>query len=64
MDLVLKELTGTEWWTFIDDVVIYSDTTEEHAKKLTNVFERFRSANLQFHPEKCFCERHGYILGI
>jgi len=32
MDLVLKNLTGTECWVFIDDVIVYSDTAEEHAK--------------------------------
>jgi len=53
MDLVLKDLMGTELWTFIDDVIIYSDTVEEHAKRLANVFERFRRANLQLQPEKC-----------
>ena len=53
MDLVLKDLTGTELWTFIDDVIIYSDTAEEHAKKLRNVFERFRRPNLQLQTEKC-----------
>ena len=54
MDLVLKDLTGTELLTFIDDVIIYSDTAEEHAKRLGNVFERFRKANLQLQPAKCF----------
>ena len=51
MDLVLKNLTGTECWVFIDDV--YSDTAEEHAKRLSDVFEWFRKANLQLQPEKC-----------
>ena len=40
-------------WTFIDDVIIYSDTAEEHAKRLANVFERFRKTNLQLQPGKC-----------
>jgi hypothetical protein len=53
MDSVLKHLTGTEAWVFIDDVIVYSDTAEEHAKRLANVFERFRRANLQLQPEKC-----------
>jgi len=45
-------LTGTECWVFIDDVIVYSDTAEEHVKRLTDVFERFRRANLQLKPEK------------
>jgi hypothetical protein len=53
MDSVLKHLTGTEALVFIDDVIVYSDTAEEHAKRQANVFERFRRANLQLQPEKC-----------
>jgi len=53
MFLVLKDLTGTELWTFIDDVIIYSDTAEEHAKRLANVLERSRKANTQLQPRKC-----------
>ena len=53
MDLVLRNLIGHEAWVFIDDVLIYSDTVEEHAKRLANVFERFKKANLQLQPEKC-----------
>jgi len=53
MDLVLKNMTGTECRVFIDDVIVYSDTAEEHAKRLSDVFERFRRANLQLQPEKC-----------
>ena len=34
-------------------LLIYSDTVEEHAKRLANVFERFKKANLQLQPEKC-----------
>lgn len=49
--MVVKNFTGTECWVYIDDG--YSDTTEEHAKRLPDVFERFRRANLQIKPEKC-----------
>jgi hypothetical protein len=53
MYLVLKNLAGTEWWVLIDDVIVYSDIAEKHAKRLTDVFERFRCANLQLQPENC-----------
>jgi len=53
MHLVLKNLTGTECWVCMDEVIVYSDRAEEHAKGLSDVFERFRRANLQLQPEKC-----------
>ena len=53
MDLVLKNLTGTECWVFIDDFIVYSDTAEARAKRLSDVFEWFRRINLQLQPEKC-----------
>ena len=53
MDTVLKNLTGTECFVFIDDVIIFSNTAEEHARRLESVLQRFDQANLQLHPGKC-----------
>ena len=53
MGAVLKTLVGTECWVFIDDVIIFSSTAEEHALRLENVLRRFEEANLQLHPGKC-----------
>jgi hypothetical protein len=53
MDLVLRDLVGTECYTFIDDVIIFGDTIEEHASRLAHVLERFDQANLQLQPGKC-----------
>ena len=65
MDLVLKNLTGTECWVFIDYVIVYSDTAEEHAKRLSDVFERFSRANFATSTrEMCLCKGQGYILRI
>jgi hypothetical protein len=61
MDLVLKNLRGKNCWVFIDDVIVYSDTAEEHAKKLGDVFEQLRRANLQLQPGKGVYERQAYI---
>lgn len=44
---------GTECWIFIDDVIVYSDKAEKHAKRLTDIFKWFRRANLQLQPENC-----------
>jgi hypothetical protein len=65
MDLVLKNLTGKECWVYIDGVIVYSDTAEERAKRLSNVLERFRKTNLQLQPEKCvFAQEKVTYLGF
>ena len=53
MDTVLKNLISTRCYVFIDDIVIFSSTTEEHALRLENVLRRFDEANLHLHPGKC-----------
>ena len=53
MDTVLKNLVGTECYIYLDDCVIFSNTAEEHARRLEHVLQRFDQANLQLHPGKC-----------
>ena len=50
MDIVLKNLLGTECFVFLD---IFSESAEQHALRLENVLQRFDQANLQLHPWKC-----------
>ena len=37
----------------LDDCIIFSKTREEHIKRLQQVFQRFREANLKINPTKC-----------
>jgi hypothetical protein len=53
MDVVFKDLIGVEAWVYLDDVIVYSETVEEHAKWLEHVLEMFDRANLQLQPSKC-----------
>ena len=53
MDIVLKSLVGTECWVYIDDVIVFSKSAEEHVLRLENVLRRFDEANLKLHPGKC-----------
>ena len=53
MDLVLRDLTWTEVYTFIDDVIIFAETIHEHARRLEHVLQRFDKANLQLQHGKC-----------
>ena len=39
---------------YVDDLVLASDTWEEHLEDLENIFSIFKKANLKFKAEKCF----------
>ena len=67
MDVVLRDLIGNELYVFIDDVIVFSNTIEEHAARLEHVLQRFAKANLQLQPGKCVfaqpqVEYLGYIV--
>ncbi|KAK3086720.1 hypothetical protein FSP39_022469 [Pinctada imbricata] len=40
-------------YIFLDDVLIFSKTFEEHLERLEQVLERLRSVNLKLAPKKC-----------
>ena len=53
MDTVLA---GLKWHTclvYIDDVLVFSPTFEDHLKDLQAVLQRFREHNLKLKPTKC-----------
>ena len=53
MDCVLS---GLHWETclfYLDDVIVFSSTWEEHLARLRQVFETLRHANLKLGAEKC-----------
>ena len=39
---------------YLDDIIIFSDTKEEHLKRLEAVFQKLYAAGLKFKPSKCF----------
>ena len=54
--LMDRILSGLQWETcmvYLDDVVIYSKTVEEHFSRLREIFNRFRNAKLKLKPGKC-----------
>lgn len=51
MNRVLSEVNNVE--VYLDDVVIYSNTWEEHLEKLRVVFERLSRASLTLNLAKC-----------
>ncbi|KAK8780235.1 hypothetical protein V5799_018426 [Amblyomma americanum] len=64
MDTVLTDLKWQSCLVYLDDVVIFSDTFEDHLKRLRAVFEAIRSAGLSLKSEKChFAFRELKFLG-
>ena len=51
MDEVLKDLAFCR--CYIDDIIIWSTSIEEHLQHLQVVFGRLRGAGLKVHPGKC-----------
>ena len=52
MDITLTELIGTELFVYLDDIVIFADTLEEHENKFNNLIQRLREANLHLQSDK------------
>ena len=64
MDSVFKELIDSSIIAFIDDLIIYNSTFEEHLKSLSFVFSKLKYANLRLKPRKCeFGSREVHFLG-
>jgi len=64
MDLVLTGLNLEICLVYLDDIVVFSTTPEEHLKRLTQVLERLKQANLKLKPSKCkLMQRQVVFLG-
>ena len=54
--LMERVLTGLQWQTclvYIDDIIIFSKTFDQHIDHLAEVFRRLKSAGLKLKPKKC-----------
>ena len=53
MQNCLGELNLTYALIYLDNVIVYSRTEEEHLTQMRAVFERFRESGLKLKPSKC-----------
>ena len=53
MDRVLSGLRWETYLFYLDDIIVFSSTWEEHLARLRQVFERLRHADLKLGAEKC-----------
>jgi len=64
MDRILSGLQGTTLFVYLDDIVIYARSLQEHERKFNQLAERLRNANLRLQPDKCeFLRREVTYLG-
>ena len=53
MDLTSTGLIETQLFVYLDDIVTYENTLEEHKIKFNNSAGRLGKANLHLQPDKC-----------
>ncbi len=53
MDKVLRGLAWKCCMVYLDDVIVYSNTWEEHLEHLDLVLQRMADANITLNPKKC-----------
>lgn len=68
MDIALKGLIGYGVFVYMDDIIIYAKTLDEHNRILREVLERLRKYNFKLEIDKCeFLKKEitylGHVLG-
>src|SRR3569832_2170690 len=64
MELVLRGLQWESCLVYLDDIIIFSDTFEEHLGRLDSVLKALEKANLRLKPKKCcFLQKEVKFLG-
>jgi len=64
MNRVLHRLIGKFCAVYLDDIIIYSITFQDHCNHVQQVFNRLKEAGLKIKPEKCtFVESEVSYLG-
>ena len=53
MTQVLRGLTWRQCLIYLDDILVFSETFDDHLSHLEQIFSRLRQANLKLKPSKC-----------
>ena len=53
MELVLHGLLWQTCLIYLDDVIVYASTFDEHIRRVDEVLRRIKEAGLKLKPEKC-----------
>ena len=53
MQIVLGSMSYNQLLVYLDDVIVPAKTVQEGVERLSEVFKRFREANLKLKPTKC-----------
>ena len=65
VNTILSGLTGSICCAYLDHIVCYSSSVEQHIKDLEQIFERLCRAGLVLHPKKChFLKAKCELLGF
>lgn len=64
MDNVLRGLQGLHCMVYLDDIIIFSSSLDQHLQDLRTVFDRLRNTNLKVQLDKCeFLRKEVLYLG-
>lgn len=67
MNFIMRDLLKGTCLIYLDDIIVYSVSLQEHLDKLGKVFQRLREANLKISLDKCEFLKHsikylGYLV--
>ena len=53
MDNALRGLIGKICFAYLDDIIVFGSTLEDHNRNIVTLFERLRKTGLKLQPDKC-----------